>query len=878
MSPTAASNTPTLTSSSVPAGSSVPGYRPRKTNWNSVRLLNVYRLGLAAIFFAQSFINPSPLVNIVDLSLYSWTSLAFLVLALIWMVASAIERRGFQKQISLQIYSDTIILILLMHACGGISSGLGMLLIISVVVTGLLTEQSLAILFASLASLGLLAEHVYSSTHLPAYTGTSTQVGILGASLIATAFVTHKLVMRARSSEQLIQQRERDVALLSALNQEIIENMQAGVIVLGRSNNIRHINRAAREMLNLPSHRPISMHEDCSALLQTMEEWQESSLPTGIPLLHTTEIGNLQISFRQLISDGQPNTMIFLNDISSIRNSMQQAKLASLGHLTASIAHEIRNPLGAISYAAELLNEDNKLDDGNRRMIEIINQHTHRINHIIEDILNISRGSSTSREHVDLKPWLEEFIDRFYQSGHASPGLFQLKFETESTGMTFDAGHFDQILTNLCTNACIHGNVEKPITIRVYLDAARETCIEIADQGPGISDEALQQIFEPFFTTSHQGSGLGLYIVSQLCELNNTSISASANANQGTTFLLKIGRPGHRNCFNWSPMSKQRILIVDDEPDIRELLEITLMRMGLDTRSAEDYSEATRLLVNESFDLCLTDMKLPDGDGIALVEYIQQHCPSIPTAVITAHGSIDLAIKAMKCGAFDFVSKPVSLDTLRNLVDKALTLPAPAEVVEQAIDDRYQIIGDSAPMLELKKSIAKFARSQAPVFINGASGTGKELVARQVHLQGARAKAPFIAVNCGAIPSELMESELFGHLKGSFTGATSDNEGLFKAAQGGTLFLDEIADLPLAMQVKLLRVIQEKSIRAVGTQQEESIDVRIISASHKDLEAMVDSGEFRQDLYYRINVIGVSVPPLAERSQDIGLFDRISDQ
>lgn len=316
-------------------------------------------------------------------------------------------------------------------------------------------------------------------------------------------------------------------------------------------------------------------------------------------------------------------------------------------------------------------------------------------------------------------------------------------------------------------------------------------------------------------------------------------------------------------------MSKQRVLIVDDEPDIRELLEITLLRMGLETRSAEDYSHATRMLHDESFDLCLTDMKLPDGDGIALVEHIQQHCPNTPTAVITAHGSIDLAIKAMKCGAFDFVSKPVSLETLRNLVDKALTLPQSPQQVDATTSEKYQIIGDSLPLLELKKAIAKFARSQAPVFIRGASGTGKELVARQIHQQGARADAGFIAVNCGAIPSELMESELFGHLKGSFTGATSDSEGLFKAANGGTLFLDEIADLPLAMQVKLLRVIQEKSIRAVGAQHEEAIDVRIISASHKDLDSMVADGSFRQDLYYRVNVIGVNVPSLLDHADDI---------
>jgi len=316
-------------------------------------------------------------------------------------------------------------------------------------------------------------------------------------------------------------------------------------------------------------------------------------------------------------------------------------------------------------------------------------------------------------------------------------------------------------------------------------------------------------------------------------------------------------------------MSKQRVLIVDDEPDIRELLEITLLRMGLETRSAEDYSNATRLLNEEEFDLCLTDMKLPDGDGIALVEFIQQDFPNLPTAVITAHGSIDLAIKAMKSGAFDFVSKPVSLDTLRNLIEKALTLPSSAQQVSSSTESKYQIVGDTAIVAELKRSISKFARSQAPVFIQGQSGTGKELVARQIHLQGSRGEAPFIAINCGAIPSELMESEFFGHLKGSFTGATSDNEGLFRAANGGTLFLDEIADLPLSMQVKLLRVIQEKTVRPVGAHQEEFIDVRIISASHKDLDAMVQEGQFRQDLYYRINVIGVTVPQLSERSEDI---------
>ena len=526
----------TLTSSNpVPEG-----YRPRKTNWTSVRLLNVYRLGLASIFFSQSFVPASPLVNIRDLTLYSWASFAFLVLALIWMVAANIERRGFHNQVSLQIYGDIVIIILLMHACGGISSGLGMLLIISIAVTGLLTEQSVAILFASLAALGLLAEHVYSVFNIPGYTGTSTQVGILGASLIATAIVTHKLILRARSTEQLVQQRERDMALLSALNQEIIDNMQAGVLVLGRNDRVRHINRAARDLLHLPRDGAISLPRDCTRLFASLMDWRRSDNPSASEMPHATESGNLQIVFRELHSEGHPNTMIFLNDISSIRDRMQQAKLASLGHLTASIAHEIRNPLGAISYAAQLLNEGDRFEEADQRLIDIVNQHTARINHIIEDILNISRGDSTARESLDLRHWLPTFLDEFCQSGLAPREVFELSFETEQAVMMFDPGHLNQILTNLCNNACVHGGVDKSIHVRVYRDRDQALCLEIADQGEGIDADVLDQIFEPFFTTSHEGSGLGLYIVAQLCELNGASISARVNQDEGSSFIVRM--------------------------------------------------------------------------------------------------------------------------------------------------------------------------------------------------------------------------------------------------------------------------------------------------------------------------------------------------
>ena len=314
-------------------------------------------------------------------------------------------------------------------------------------------------------------------------------------------------------------------------------------------------------------------------------------------------------------------------------------------------------------------------------------------------------------------------------------------------------------------------------------------------------------------------------------------------------------------------MKKPLVLIVDDEPDIRELLEITLNRMDIQTCCAENIDVAKALLQQNVFDLCLTDMNLPDGNGLDLLDTIQAMPNPIPVAVITAHGNMDTAILAMKKGAFDFVSKPVDLSALRNLVTSALKLSAPKPKQERRT--RHTLLGDSAVMREIRSRIAKVARSQAPVYISGESGAGKELVARLIHQQSSRNDSPFVAINCGAIPHELMESEFFGHKKGSFTGAATDKKGLFQAAEGGTLFLDEVADLPLSLQVKLLRAIQEKKIRPVGEQLELSVDIRLLSATHRNLADMVQAGLFRQDLYYRINVIDLHIPPLRERRSDI---------
>ena len=324
-------------------------------------------------------------------------------------------------------------------------------------------------------------------------------------------------------------------------------------------------------------------------------------------------------------------------------------------------------------------------------------------------------------------------------------------------------------------------------------------------------------------------------------------------------------------------MSKSQVLVVDDEADIRELLGMTLTRMGLEPHCAGNTAEALALLGEHSYELCLTDMRLPDGDGLAVLDYVSRHRPDLPVAVITAHGSAENAVAALKAGAFDYLAKPVSLNQLRTLVRSALKLSRPVSRRgsdgEQAAAPALPVLIGVSPLMQATRAlIDRLARSQAPVHISGESGSGKELAARLVHMKGSRQDGPFVAVNCGAIPENLMESEFFGYRKGAFTGAAADRDGFFQAANGGTLFLDEVADLPLQMQVKLLRAIQEKKVRKVGATSEEPVDVRIISATHRNLADQVKGGAFRQDLYYRLNVIELRMPSLREMREDIPML------
>jgi two-component system response regulator PilR (NtrC family) len=322
-------------------------------------------------------------------------------------------------------------------------------------------------------------------------------------------------------------------------------------------------------------------------------------------------------------------------------------------------------------------------------------------------------------------------------------------------------------------------------------------------------------------------------------------------------------------------MNRKAVLVVDDEADIRELLVLTLSRMGVDADTASSVKEAEECLKTRTYDLCLTDMRLPDGDGLAVLTHIADNYGNTPVAVITAYGSTDNAVAALKAGAFDYLAKPIKIEQLRPIVVSALKLPRPVQARRASIGEvpgMPRLLGESAPIMKAREMIGKLARSQAPVYITGESGSGKEVAARMMHLGSARSSEQFVAVNCGAIPENLMESEFFGYKRGAFTGADNDKMGFLQAAQKGTLFLDEVGDLPLAMQVKLLRVIQEKKVRRVGDTAEESLDVRIISATHRNLSEQVDAGEFRQDLFYRLNVIELKMPALREIPDDIPLL------
>lgn len=506
---------------------------------NSARILHIYRIIIAAILFAQILLPETSLLNINDTELFTWISFFYLIGSLVWLLISWQPTHYNEHLISIQIYLDIIVIIFLMHASGGVQSGLGTLLIINIIMTSLLCTRALTITFAALSTVALLAEYIYSQIGQLGHKAGSTQVGLLGIALFVTAFVSIRLTQEIRESNKLAKQQHNNLKNLSILNDHIIENMQSGVIALDHHFHIQHINNVAVQLLLLPHSLNRHLEEVHLSLWNLFEQWLGNfHQPNHLYLPAESAIDNAQIRFKRIADNKHHSFLIFLDDLSIIHKQAKQTKLAALGHLTANIAHEIRNPLGAISHASQLLAESTHLDKTDLRMTEIIEQHSQRINHIIEDVLQISRSKKIKRECIAIEPWLQQFIQDFCLGSEATNDCFAPLIQTQDSSILFDSGHLSQILTNICQNAKQHGLANHPIHILTSKTKHHYT-IEIADEGPGISEKELQKITEPFYTTSSKGSGLGLYIVTQLCDLNSAKLEISSNQYQGTSVNIK---------------------------------------------------------------------------------------------------------------------------------------------------------------------------------------------------------------------------------------------------------------------------------------------------------------------------------------------------
>ena len=489
----------------------------------------------------------------------------------------------------------------------------------------------------------------------------------------------------------------------------------------------------------------------------------------------------------------------------------------------------------------------------------------YRLNRMVSDVLELNRRDRVLLESIPFSSFMNTFVADFAQQEDKNAGAIRIDCAADVT-VTFDRVHLTQILWNLIRNAWRYA-ATGPAGIRIFVTTIGHGVeLNVSDDGPGVPEHLRAQLFEPFFTTDSRGTGLGLYISRGLAEANVARLDYLPGK-AGAHFRLQCAGGA-----NMKPNDRRgiaipaKVLVVDDEADIRELLELSIIRMGYAVISVDTVKEAQSIIESQDIQLCLTDMRLPDGDGLEIVRHIAAKGFDLPVAVITAHGSTENAVAALKSGAFDYLSKPLSLDQPRTLVKSALALPKQAI---EADDGELRLLGGSPPIEHARGMIIKLSRSQAPIYVTGESGSGKELAARLIHANGARREKAFLPVNCGAIPENLMESEFFGYRKGAFTGAEQDRSGFFHAANGGTLFLDEMADLPLHMQVKLLRAIQEKRVRKVGATAEDPVDVRIICATHQNLAVLVEGGKFRQDLYCRMNVIELRMPPIRECREDI---------
>ena len=595
---------------------------------------------------------------------------------------------------------------------------------------------------------------------------------MLGAIIFTIASAANPLARRLQESEALAHQRGIDLANMAQLNDYIIQHLRESIVVVDEHENIRLINQSAAEHLGAGTRDPgRPLHSVSQKLHQILLNWRRHGGSTREAASFLSADGMTQVNtyVAPLEQRQDGPVLIFLEDAGLLAEKVQQTKLAALGRLSASIAHEIRNPVGALSHAGQLLQEAPGIGDYEQRLLNIISTNSKRTSEIVDSVLQLSRREPTHPELISLADWTAEFIDEFTSTLELDENRIDLGRGSGSASQNGSRAFAPDLLESLRKRSEIRQRQPRRYNRQSELRAppreSQTVSGNFADRGPGISGEMRDQLFEPFATGRVGETGLGLFISRELCECNHAALIYEARTGGGSTFRVVFADPtaGGRQHETTSG-----IALVDDEPDLCELLSITLERMQIEADTCGDVSCAREMLQRRDYQLCLTDMRLPDGDGLELVEWIQTQGLTIPVAVITAHGNVETAVRALKLGAFDFISKPLDLQSLRKLVGSALKLSRTDEIAGKA-----QMIGDSTAVSELRGMIDKVARSQAPVHITGESGTGKELVARMIHEQGAQAEGPFVPVNCGAIPSELMESEFFGHVKGAFTGPSA---------------------------------------------------------------------------------------------------------
>ncbi|MBL4762211.1 MAG: ATP-binding protein [Gammaproteobacteria bacterium] len=509
-----------------------PSLSATDEQWGSLRALNLYRVFLAVLFISVAYFNTHEVLRLTQADFFIAIASIYLAASLIFVGLSYYTAKNFTTQVAGPVYIDIVVLTLLMHASVGVASGIGMLMIIVIAATGLLLGGRMAILFAAIASVSILGEHVYRILYVKEILGSSTQAGLLGISLFGTALLTRALSKRASQSAELASKRGIDLANLSELNEQIIQRMESGIVVLDDNNQVQHLNHAARNILNSELELPTPLPNLSAILYQAFQHWNKWDHTTIVPAI--SDIGDIQVRFRHLGKDAFSGTLIYLEDISAITDKLQQKKLAAIGRLTASIAHEIRNPLSAINHASQLLSESEKIEPEDKRLTEIIEQHTARVDHIIESITQLSRKDPLHSEDVILNRWLKHFIEEFqYGQAELNNGLndVSVQFSSREIMIQFDANHLHQIMSNLCTNALTHGGGQIQITLDK--DKNNTPYIDVRDNGKGIHSDIVKEIFEPFFTTSSQGTGLGLYITNQLCEVNNAQVTYESNKGNG---------------------------------------------------------------------------------------------------------------------------------------------------------------------------------------------------------------------------------------------------------------------------------------------------------------------------------------------------------